>query len=404
MEPEKITHVDIPEAEAVEKSEGEEAAPTLSDLAEGGLAPGEIEMAQGQGIIPGDKTKEKPAAAAADGGTGEKAEAKEKEGVDSRFRILSEGKSPEAIMAEIGEKGNLTKEQESVLLASLTKNGQSMYWAQKKERQKRQKVETDSAARMAEKDEEIAALRAQLTKRAAGPALDENGEPIVESEEDRAAREAAAAVEASLDPKKKPLTIEDFERMEKEKAEKLADETKRREERSGQIREALNFQQEDAKTRYADFDQATEKVADILRAANAGKLEDLYPDPKTCSRVFQKCRELLLAYAKADQFEEGDYNAADMTYDLAKEHPEFGEESPRTNASKKSETGADGTPESARRVLSNANRRGSSATLNGGGSRRIPLEDLTAEQARRLPTNKWNKLPLATREKLLGKI
>lgn len=404
-EEKKITHVDVPdEAPAIDQDDAgaPEEPLSLADLADSGLAAEEIAMAKEQGLVA--KTPEEEAAAKkkadeealADGKKPDPAAAKKPDNssVDDRFRILSEGKSPEAIISEIGEKGELNKEQEAVLLASLTQNGQALYWGQKKERRSRQRLEADALTKQAALQKENDDLRAQLAKKP------EEIDPL-ETDEERAVREAAEAA-ANVDPRKKPLTIEDLERLEKEKADKAAEEQKLRTQRADEIKEALNFQQEDAKKRYADFDEATEKVADILRAANSGTLEKLYEDPKVRSRVFQKCRDLLLAYAKADTFEEGDFNAADMTYELAKEHPDFGAE-PRNNAPKKGETDADGNPESARRVISNANRRGSSATLNGGGSRRVSLEELTPEQARRIPTSKWNKLPKETREKLLGK-
>lgn len=414
--PEEITHVDVPEERIAPEAGAEETGDTVSlaDLA-GAMTPDEIQMAKDQGLVPKDEAAEKKAKeesdriaaeTAANGGERGTKKAPEEKTVDDRFRILSEGKSPETIMAELADKGALSPEQEKVLLASLTKNGQSMYWAQKKERKARQKTEADSIARDTAKQKEIDDLKAQLAAanaRRSEPKTDENGDPIIETDEERTAREALEAANANQDPRKKPLTLEDLDRIEKEKADLAAEEAGKRTARATEIKEALNFQQTDAKTRYADFDAALEKATDILRAADSGTLETLYPDPRARARVFQKCKDVFMAFATADKFEDGDFNAADMAYELGKEHPKFGEK-PSKDASKTGETGADGNPETARRVISNANRRGSSAILNGGGSRRVSLEDLTPEQGRRIPTQKWNKLPQATRDKLLGKV
>lgn len=421
----QITDVEIPDEAPAPAADA--AAPLLmSDLAEGGLTQGEIEMAKAQGLVaktPAEeaaaakaakeaKDKADAAAAAAAAANGKPVDKKPDGSVEERFRMIAEGKSPEKIITEIAEKGELTKEQEKVLLASLTQNGQAMYWAQKKERQKRQKVEVDSASALAAKQKEIDDLKAQLSRKPAPvQKLDEFGDPIEETPEEKAAREKAEADADAQNPKKKPLTLEDLERIEKEKQDRADEEAKKRADRAAEIRDALNYQQESAKTRYADFDKALEKVTKILNAANTNQLGKLFSDPLQQSRVFQKCKDLILAYARADQFEEGEYNPADMTYDLSQELKDSANDGadddgdePNNNASRRSETGADGTPESARRVLSNANRRGSSATLNGGGSRRIPLDELTPEKARRIPTSKWNKLPKADREKLLGKV
>lgn len=421
MPPEPITHIDVPEDPQAPEASSPEPVITMAELADSGLAAGEVEMAKKHGLVPATpeaeaeakKKAEEAAASAARaaaqtpanpevGADGKPVKPAVTPGsVDERFRILSAGKSPEQVISEISEKGELNKDQEAVLVASLTRNGQAMYWAQKKERQKRAAAEKARVDEVAAKQKEIDDLKAQLAARKpVVQKMDEFGNPIAETDEERAAREAAEAA-AIVDPKKKPLTLEDLERIEKEKEAKAQEEERLRTERKQQLLEALNFQQEDAKNRYDNFDAATERVKEILTAANSNSLDKIFPDPTARARVFKKCQDLLIAYAKADQFEPGDYNAADMTYELAQEHPEFGQEQ---TPPKKSETGADGTPETAARVVTNANRRGSSATLTGGGSRRIPLGELTQEQARRVPTKNWNQIPKSQRDALLGKV
>ena len=404
-----ITHVDVPNDATSSNGTGPEengqvnsAKPSLSELASAGLTAGEIEMAKKQGIAEDPEKKEEVKQPENQGeNNGEEKEGKKDDGsvdgvqgkkglLNDRFRVISEGKTPDQIIAEVGEKGALSQEQEKVLLASLTQNGQTLYWAQKKERQKRQKLEQDLAAEKTSRQKEIDELKAQnaeLSKLRKKHEDDPLG--LIDEEPNDAA-----------DPKKKPVTLEDLERIDAEKAEALKKQQEERRVRAAVMKESLDMQQEEARERYPDFDVALGHVANILEAANNGELDRLYPDPREQTKIMRKASLLLNAFANADTFEPGEYNAADMTYELAKEHPEFGKSS-RTNATKTGETDADGNREDAKRVVTNANRRGSSATLTGGGSRRVALEELTPEQARRIPTKNWNKLPKEARERLL---
>lgn len=400
-----ITHVDVPDDSASADGEGaagsgtsDTAKPSLADLATAGLTPGEIDMAKAQGLVEDpDKKDDKPDEKKTvtddkkegDDDGKEKKEEKEKT-VDERYRILAPGKLPEQIFREVGEAGALNPDQEKVLLASLTHNGQDLYWAQKKERQKRMKIEQDLVAERAAKQKEIDDLKAQNAELAKLRKKTEE-DPLGLVDEDK---------DEEADPKKKPLTLEDLERIEAEKQEKLEAEHGKRMGRAAEMKEALDYQQEEARERYPDFDVALGHVSAILRSASEGTLDKLYPDPRAQSRIISKARLLLHAFANASQFEPGEFNAADMTYELAKEHPEFGKKL-ITKATETGETDADGNPEEAKRVVANANRRGSSATLTGGGSRRVALDELTPEQARKIPTKQWNKLPKETRERLL---
>lgn len=403
---EVVTHVDIPEAgnrsESPESDSGTPAStkPTLAELADSGFAPGEIEMAKKQGLVEGEpsgdngkggndaagkrENVQRTDGQTKDGDSVAKGEKEKEKGVNERFRILSKGRSPEQVMADVAEKGTLSPEQETVLLASLSQNGQALYWGQKKERLKRQKIEADSATERAAKDKEIADLKAIIAEK---KKIDDLGldEEVAE-----------------VDPKKKPLTVEDLEKIETEKTQKQTEAEKQQNERANEIREALESQEKLAKERYEDFDSNLEFTKKIIAANNAGELEKLYPDPRQLSRMRIKVVELLRAFANADSFEPGDFDAADMSYELAKEHPEFGKQL-KNNVTKTDETGVDGDPEKAARIVANANRRGSSAILSGGSSRRVALDELNPDQALRIPTKDFNKLPKATRERLLGK-
>lgn len=420
-QPKEIEVPDAPKEEAA-------TPPTLSELADAGFAPQELEMAKKHGMVKaegdkdgaeGDKGGEgKPdgegtgdaldgdeAEAGADrrgeerteekGDTNgeEKKDKKATKTVDERYRILAEGRSPEAIMQEIQDKGiELSPEQETILISGLTHNGKTLYWGQKKARLRAQKAEADAAERTAE-IEKLRAENAELKK-----------QPVKKvAEEDPLNLDGEGEESEVIDPKKKPLTLEDLERIEAEKKAKLEADERAHNGRRQVIHEALEDQQAEARERYEDFDAAMGNVSDILTRANEGTLKDLYPDPRAQTRIITKAKLLLSAFANADKFGSDQFNAADMAYELGKEHPEYGKKKPDASRTEKTgETDEDGNPEAARRAVQNANRRGSSATLNGGGSRRVALDELTLEQARRLPDKEYRKLPKAVRERLLS--
>jgi hypothetical protein len=389
--------VEVPEPAKAEDN----APPTLAELADAGFAPQEIEMAKKQGLLKaeGGDGGDKGDGAGGPADKGDDAKTQEEKGapakkaepskktVDERYRIISEGRSPEAIIEQVAAKGDLTPDQETVLVASLTNNGKTLYWNAKRARLRAQKAEAEAFDRSKEV-EALKAENAELKKRPLkaveeDPLLTVEGEPVV------------------IDTKKKPLTLEDLDRIESEKQAKAAEEAKKRTGRAQVIHDALEDQQVEALDHYDDFQPALELAKDILNRANSGTLKELYPDSRQQTRIIQRVHTLLYAFANADKFESGQYNAADMTYDLAKEHPQYGKKT-NANGSKNGETAVDGNPEDVERAVKNANRRGSSAILNGGGSRRVALDELTPEQAARLPDAEFRKLPKATRERLLS--
>jgi hypothetical protein len=410
---EEPKEIDVPEPAKVDDTE----PPTLSELADAGFDPGELEMAKKHGLAKaeggkdgGSKNSESGdssgADAGADGGDagGDEADKDGSEGdkdggkrptktVDERYRILAEGRSPEAIMEEIQDKGiELSPEQENILIAGLTHNGKTLYWSQKKARLRAQKAEAEASEKSKELEEAKAKI-AELEKRPVAKKTDEDDPLNLEGD---------TKPDADVDPRKKPLTMEDLDRIDAEKAAKSEEEAKKRNGRAQVIHDALDDQQAEARERYEDFDNALTLSGEILKRANDGTLVELYPDRRKQTSMIQKVHTLLYAFANADKFGSEDYNAADMTYDLAKEHPNYGKKKPNAGGSKPGETDVDGNPEDVRRAVNNANRRGSSATLNGGGSRRVALDELTPEQADRLPDKDWRKLPKALREKILS--
>jgi len=401
----EVINTDIEIVDALAK---EDVKPvTLSDLRESGLSPTEVVMAEKLGMAVkdgGGEVENKSKKEDQKNGKGEKAgeEVKGKEGrekdddVNERFRILSSGKSPEQIISEVTESGgSLTEAQEKILIASLTQNGKTLYWAQKKERQKRQKVEQDATEKLKAKDIEIAELRAKVEADQKIRSKRKEVDPLGLHDDEETEESEKPKVDIPED--EKPLNRKDLEEIEAEKKKKLEEAQEARYARASEIKEALEFQQLEAKERYEDFDASLDSAREILKAVNEGSLDKMFADPKQRSRIIRKVQEIHSAYANADTFGEGDFNAADMTYELGKEHPEFG----KPSFTDENDEGVH--PEKSERVLKNASRRGSSAALNGGGSRRVALDDLTMEQASRLSIEEFSKLPKHIREKLLGK-
>lgn len=410
------TDIEVPDAPVSDTP----AAPSLSDLAKAGFAPGELKMAEKHGLVAkkedddaGDKgdidssdtDKEGDVTSLNDddanrrgaddpgGDNGKKEDKKTQKTVDERYRILAEGRSPEAIMEELQDKGiELSSEQEQIFISGLTHNGKTLYWAQKKARSRAQKAEASDSATKKELEKanaRIAELEKQRVKK------DSNDDPLDLGD-------AGDGDPQDQDPKKKPLTLEDLDRIEAAKVAKAEEERNNQESRSLEIHDALEDQHAEAKERYADFDHSMELVGDILGRAKAGTLAEIYPDARTQTRIIMKARQLLTAFANADKFESTQFNAADMAYELGKEHPKFGKTKSDAGGEEPGETDVDGNPEDVRRAVTNASRRGSSATLNGGGSRHVALDELTIEQARRLSDAQYRKLPKHVRERLLA--
>ncbi len=404
--------VDIPEADTGSEESTEQPVLSLSDLAEGGFSKEELEMAEKQGLVKpkgeGDGGTEGDKGGDAGGGkgggtastTGNDGKSKVDGGEDGKTKegekrkeprdgqVLIDGKTPEQILADMSV--DFTPEQEKFLEGVLNSNAFGLYRGQRRERRARQAAESERDSVAKQKDAEIAELRKKLAEVTGKTEDDDLLEP-----------------DPNADPKKKPLTQEDLERIEKEKQDKLAEDNRIRTERATQIKEVLDDQQEEARERYEDFDQTLENTGALIKAANDGKLAELFPDPRERSKMERDIRILLASFANADKFKPGDYNAADMAYELGKKMPANKNKDAKANASgsKRGETDVDGNSrEKAERALQNANRRGSSAALNGGGSRRaVNLDELTEEQALRLPTKEFNKLPRDVRERLLGK-
>lgn len=374
-----IEVLDKPEAPAVVEK------PTLAEVAEAGLAPAEIAMAQKLEIIQPDK-KDDP-----------KPEKKE----DPK----PEAKKPEqeALLEEMREAFD-DPDKEKALIPTLNKREQGLFWRMKKDNHTRRaaeaekdqvlmklKVQEEKAKKL---EEELEAAKAKAKEKPKGekpePKLDVFGNPVVEDVPDE-------------DDDNKPLTRKDLKDLQKANEEQRKKENQDEEEKKAEaarLLNVLNAQEAEAKTRYDDFDQTVDFTNKLIAAAAGKNLDELIPDKRDQSKAIKLMKDFFIATRNADKFADGDYNAADIAHELGQMHPDYGNKP--SGDGKNSNKNGGLNPDKANKVIENASRRGPSAALpSGGGKRFVPYEEMTIDQLAELPQEDFAKVPRAVRDKLL---
>ena len=348
--------------------------PTLADVAET-LMPAEIEMGveQGEVIDPDKKPEEKKPAA------------KKEQDLSVRLEVSEAFDDPE---------------KEAALLEGYNKNEKGLYHKMKAATRKRQAAESErdhtrlklkaEAEKSARLEKELELARTKPGEKAppakAEPKLDIFGNPI--------------EAEIVVDDKEKPLTRKDIEEIEAEKAKKKekedADE-KEKTERAQRIVGILNDQQAEAQVRYEGFDKELELAVEIMQAGD--KLEDMFPNKRDQGKARKLIVDFVYASRNADKLSNEDYNATDIAHEMAQMHPKYGKTdggsaTPQVN-------GAIDTKK-AEKILENAGKRGSSASLASGGAKKfVPYEEMTVEQLAALSDSEFRKVPKQVQEKFL---
>lgn len=351
-----------------------ELPPTMEQAKESGLNQEEIQIATKHGIVI------------------EASEEKKEDGVKTEEKKGEEnGKTEETQKAETVQDAiekELEPEKEHDVLSKFNINERALYWKLKKEKIKRQNYEAErdqALVKLKARDEELKKLTDKVSELQNNIHQKKTEDPLADGEE-------------TTDEDEKPLTMRDLEEREKKKHEEREKQNKVKLERAEKLASVHLELEIDAKSRYTDFDKASEYTSEIIRAVNEGGLDKIFPDPRVRSRIIRQSNQLLAALSRADEFKEGEYNPADMAYELGTSHPKYGKPSSTDNGESGKDQGL--TPEETRRA---AERRPSSASLNGGGSRRvISYDDLTVEQAARLSDEQFRKLPREVRHRLLG--
>lgn len=341
--------------EVVDQPETVVELPTHEDAKDQGLTAKEIEAAEKRGMV--QKVEEKEPE-------------KEKAPVTNEIKteVKPEEKPAEKKPTYRGTPMDdvvLTPEQEKVFLDTFGAGTphRAMYFRAKNERTARQRVEQErDRAETKLKELEAKFNASELAKRT--QEVDEDGNVI--------------------DPEDKPLTLKQLKAMQQVEAEEYEKKKQENEQRARFVADAQTTQEEYARSIYTDFDDTVKKAAEVIK-----NLDSLIPEKWQQAKAVKMIRELQIAAANADKIDLDDYHAALIAYEIGKMHPDYGkpaESSTKTTDHTSDENGkpldpkkANGsrqlTPEQMKRIEKNTQRGASSASVTGGGGKRVVSAD-----------------------------
>lgn len=344
-----------------------ESKPTLKEAQESNLSPQEIEMAKKSGMLEEGTPAKEPVAAEP-----EPAAAKPDDKAKPKFE-------PKPWEKDIPE-------DESAQLEQFTPNEKALYWKQKREKYRRQQVE-------AERDQlrATSAYYKGQAETAQKMATEAAKKPVVPA--DPLDPLAELGDEPIVDDKNKPLTQGDLDRIEKEKADKLAAQEKQFEDRKKQVLSKLDEQENEFKQDHEDWDEKAEFSKQILDVSRSdAKLAELFPDKLQRRAVKSMAEEMLWKLVNPDQVKAGDATAAELAYEIGKLHPKAhpsdGADLDDLNDGKTRNGGSDPIEKRLERSS-----RPSSASLSGGGSAgNKTIKDLTLKDIVDMPGPKFAAL------------
>jgi len=273
---------------------------------------------------------------------------------------------------------------EKDLLGKLSKPDQGIYFQYKAEKKKRQdaQAERDLVA-FKEKTLRDEVAKAQEEGSLTRNKLDKINKLLSGSPEEitiEAIQEILSTdVKKPVDNKDKPLTKADLEQMQKEadakaKAEKEANE---------QFVTRINSLEEFGKTKFENYDEIIAQAKEVLD----GKVElpEVIDNKDISRRLVEKVND-----PKNDA-----EDIAEFVLGIAKLNPNYGKakESGKPEGTKKSSEDID-------KIIKNAAKGQSSASVPSGTSRRISVNDITIEEAAKLSPEAYKKLPVEVRERL----
>lgn len=338
------------EVKMVEVNEAQEAAQpqkvSEAEAKEMGLSEAEVKLGIEQGDIAKteDKSDDKESKKA---DTGDKdADKSNDEGKEDRSE---DGAGKDKQAQETDEDDDPEKEQETV--KDFSPNEKALYFKQKKEKQKRQAAER--AKDLYRVQLEAAKREAELLKQQGQPKAEDNTPK--DSEEDD----------------EKIVTVGDLKKQEQAKEEQR----KKAEAQAKEINARLNLQEAEAKSKYDDFDAVCDLAKEVMHADKYGvyahKMAIIAADPNG--------------------------NVAEYVYEIGKANPKYRELSKDKQPAKQ---GSDN--KKVEKIVANASKRTSSASMGGGsGTRSVSEADLTVEDTSNMTQGQWDKLSPATRERLL---
>lgn len=353
----------------------------LSEIAEGAMAPEEIELAVKVGTVVDDEEAKKEEPKNED-------ESVKKSAVKAKPEFLEAFEDPEKEQ-ELFAKFNPNEK-------AMYKNSRGLYRATKAAESKRKAAEIErDHVLMKQRVAEEKAKRLEAELEAIKTAKPKEEESEVDAFGNKVKKEAED---------EKPLTKKDLEYLKAKEAEeqkKKDEEAQEKNARAQKLVEVLNAQEADLMAEHEDAAEALTYADAIYKAAASNTLDKIFPSPKMARKAYKLCVDFFHATANADKFGEDDYTAADVAYDLGRLHPEFGKKKDAGGASAK-EDGGQLSPDKVNKIVKNADKRPSSASVTAGGDKHfVPYEEMTMEQLAGLSDEEYAKVPRTVRERLL---
>lgn len=335
-------------------------SPSHDDLKSQGWSQSEIQMAEKQGRIKKQPKEDKPEVKT-DATPEPETEAQEVK-PEEKKAAATEKRSP---LPEF----SLTPEEEAKFneFFKVGSSPRGLYHRMKSERALRQAAE--SKAR--ELDARLRDLEQKSSQPASSQEVDENGNTV--------------------DPEDKPLTVKQWRELQAQEAEQRQKQQEQIRNQGNAVAQSLKSQEEYAKDSLPNYDETLKLAADVMQ-----NLDGMFETNWEKQEAVRLIQDLQVAAANADQFGIDDRNAAWISYQIGKLHPNYGKSqitanvpTPTGNLDPKKANGSL-TPEQMKRLEKNTQRGVSSASIPGGGGKRtISVEDIGLSE--------YNKMSLAER-------
>jgi len=375
MTEEKKDEIKIELADEVVETKDEEM--TADELKELGFNEKEIESAKEQKLTKKVEVK--------------KDELKKVQGEEKKAEVLKEKKDD--IKKSVDD--DLSPEDEHKKLNSYNDNERALYWETKKNRRKRQEAETArdyALVQLKAKDQLIAELKSGKVKSEPEP---EEKDPLDELDDDAMlTKKDYVALQKSRDDK------------ERKKQEKIEAEQRQQQQ---VVSARLQEYEIKGKQDYKDFDKVVSLANDLIAnnekifsvTQNENESDEEYESrsltiSKKKAKVTKMIRDWFIAVDRGD--DSFGYTPADLAYEIGTMHPDYGKK--KEDESKGKEQKMDDAK--TEKVIENASRRMSSASVGGGsGKRVVSADELSLRQIAELSEAEFAKLPKVVRDKAL---
>lgn len=374
--------VEVPPVEESQPKTEEKA--TEKEFKEAGFAPEEIEMAKEQGMITEeekDEQKEK--------GVQKEQKEKPKESKEKEEVKIDETLSNKDIKTKLDE---LTNEDGTIK----DKKAHGLLSEVRRERRRRREAEDVARRREAENkylQENLERIKADQEK------VEEELNSLKEKDTEFLSEDEKERRKELRDKEK------DLKNKEKEITEKAVTE-KQKEEKAHRALKFLHESEQEYIQAHPglDFNKTGDLANDVLGAIRDNKIDEFVGDEVKSAYAEKLARKFVENSVKLSNGEIIDEDLPELVHKLAKLHPEYTDSSNKELADKKGKDIKDGKiqPDKIDRMMRNADRRNTAAISGTGGGRILVKEDdLTWEDAVRLPKVEFEKLSQPTIDRLL---